>query len=173
MSSMQPTYDRPLNATNEIIKFADDTCLIVPAQASADCHAELDHIRSWAKENNLGLSLDCAKSKEMFLERDNSTTESDWLHWTGAQDNGSRCRRQWPAHFHWPCQQFAVLVFISVVRVASIATSWPPQLVTPRCFYSNSHGKDPVLRTCVVRFQLSYNRPQQSSTADKGIGAVA
>jgi len=36
------------------------------------------------------------------------------------------------------------------VRAASIATSWPPHQVTPRCFYSNSHGKDPVLRTCVA-----------------------
>jgi len=56
---------RPLNATNEIMKFADDTYLIVPAQGSADCHAELDHIRSWAKENNL--SLNCAKSKEIVF----------------------------------------------------------------------------------------------------------
>jgi len=36
--------------------------------------------------------------------------------------------------FQRPYQQSAVLVFVSVVRAASIATSWPPQLVTPRCF---------------------------------------
>jgi len=47
------------------MKFADDSYLIVPAQGSTDCHAELNHVQSRAKENNL--SLNCAKSKEIVF----------------------------------------------------------------------------------------------------------
>ena len=46
---------RPANADNEIIKFADDTYLIIPATNSSTSELELNHIRSWATSNNLQL----------------------------------------------------------------------------------------------------------------------
>jgi len=50
------------------MKFADDSYLTVPAQSSTNCHAELDHIQSWAKESNL--SLNCVRSQKIsFLDR--------------------------------------------------------------------------------------------------------
>ena len=53
------------HAGNVIIKFADDTYLIVPSVNSATCHDELDHVRRWAADNNLQLNL--AKSKELLI----------------------------------------------------------------------------------------------------------
>jgi len=50
---------------NVIIKFADDTYLIVPAANSATCQDELDRVRQWAADNNLQLNL--KKSKELLI----------------------------------------------------------------------------------------------------------
>jgi len=56
---------RPEHADNEIIKFADDTYLIIPASNSSTSELELDHIRSWATTNNL--QLNPTKSKELIF----------------------------------------------------------------------------------------------------------
>jgi len=56
---------RPEHADNEIIKFADDTYLIIPASNSSTSELELDHIRSWATSNNL--QLNPTKSKELIF----------------------------------------------------------------------------------------------------------
>jgi len=45
MSSTQPTCD-PEMQTTRVWNFADDTYLIVPAQGSENCHAELKHIHA-------------------------------------------------------------------------------------------------------------------------------
>jgi len=55
---------RPLQADN-IIKFADDTYLIVPAVNSSYCCYELSNIQNWATANNL--KLNCQKSKEIIF----------------------------------------------------------------------------------------------------------
>lgn len=56
------TLPSALITNNEIkFKFADITYLIVPAQDSQVCQDELDHVKCWARKNNL--SLNCAKSK--------------------------------------------------------------------------------------------------------------
>ena len=50
----------------EIIKFADDTYLIIlPATNSSSSEQELDHIHSWATNNNL--QLNSTKSKEIVF----------------------------------------------------------------------------------------------------------
>ena len=56
---------RPINPSNEILKFADDTYIIVSAQGCHACHDELEHVRSWASDNNL--TLNRAKSKEIIF----------------------------------------------------------------------------------------------------------
>jgi len=56
---------RPQHADNEIIKFADDTYLIIPATNSSTSEQELDHINSWATNNNL--QLNSTKSNEIVF----------------------------------------------------------------------------------------------------------
>src|SRR6218665_2007121 len=57
----------PLHQANSIVKYADDTYLIVPASARSTVSAELEHISSWASLNNLRLNT--SKSKEMVIRR--------------------------------------------------------------------------------------------------------
>jgi len=47
---------RPVTIGNEIIKYADDTYLIVPAENTSSCQPELDNISHWASDNNLRLN---------------------------------------------------------------------------------------------------------------------
>ena len=43
---------RPKHDGNVLIKFVDDTYMILPAENSATCIAELTHIDDWAERNN-------------------------------------------------------------------------------------------------------------------------
>ena len=56
---------RPVHDSNRLIKFADDTYLIVPGKNSESSAAEIAHIHEWAKKNNL--RLNCAKTKELIF----------------------------------------------------------------------------------------------------------
>jgi len=66
---------RPISDKNRMIKFADDTYLIVPAECTATSEDELAHIQDWAQGCNL--SLNRAKRKEIIFRakgrRGNST----------------------------------------------------------------------------------------------------
>jgi len=55
-----------IHDTNKILKFADDTYLVVPAVTTMTCADELSHIESWATENNL--KLNCTKAKEIIFQ---------------------------------------------------------------------------------------------------------
>jgi len=57
---------RPIHAGNEIVKFADNTYLIVPASNTDTSPEELDHVQNWATDNNL--QLNCKKSIEMVFQ---------------------------------------------------------------------------------------------------------
>ena len=57
----------PLHASNSIVKYADDTYLIIPASARSTVTSELEHISSWARKNNLRLNAD--KSKELIVHK--------------------------------------------------------------------------------------------------------
>ena len=50
---------RPRHAANHMMKFADDTYLIIPALNSHTRDDEVIHVKSWAGANNL--QLNCAK----------------------------------------------------------------------------------------------------------------
>jgi len=56
---------QPGHAGNAIVKYADDTCLIIPAVNSHTCTEELRRIQSWADDNNL--PLNAAKSREILF----------------------------------------------------------------------------------------------------------
>jgi len=56
----------PIQDTNRILKFTDDTCQIVPAVNTMTYADELSHIESWATENNL--KLNCTKTKEIIFQ---------------------------------------------------------------------------------------------------------
>ena len=59
-SDLQPIY-----AGNALVKFADDTYVIVPAVNTDTSTSELINVRTWAEENNL--KLNCSKSKEIIF----------------------------------------------------------------------------------------------------------
>jgi len=56
-SDLQPVHD-----SNAIVKFADNTYVIVPAVNSDISTSELMNFRTWAEENSL--KLNCSKSKQ-------------------------------------------------------------------------------------------------------------
>ena len=56
---------QPVHAGNALIKFADDTYVIVPADNSDTSTSELMNVKSWSEENNL--KLNCTKSKEIVF----------------------------------------------------------------------------------------------------------
>jgi len=58
-------YLHPVHKANQIFKFADDTYLVVPATRTDTCHEEINHLRTWAAENNLKLNRD--KTKEIVF----------------------------------------------------------------------------------------------------------
>jgi len=55
-ADLQPVHDG-----NRILKYADDTYLVVPEVNEHTCESELTHVYEWAATNNL--TLNCAKSK--------------------------------------------------------------------------------------------------------------
>jgi len=56
---------RPLNAGNSLVKFADDTYLVIPATSADTRIAELSHITAWAADNNLRLNK--TKTREIVF----------------------------------------------------------------------------------------------------------
>ena len=54
-----------LNDGNCLVKFDDDTYLIVSARNCGTCDAEIAHVKDLATENNL--TLNCIKTKEMIF----------------------------------------------------------------------------------------------------------
>ena len=54
---------RPMHVGNVLVKFADDTYVIIPAVNSDT--SELSHVHDWAEMNNL--KLNCQKSKEIIF----------------------------------------------------------------------------------------------------------
>jgi len=56
---------RPKCTGNSIVKFADDTYLIIPAANSHTREDEVSHVETWAASNNL--HLNCAKSHEIVF----------------------------------------------------------------------------------------------------------
>ena len=57
---------QPRHTGNVIIKYADDTYLVVPAAHDDTCAEELKHIQAWADDNNLRMNV--AKSKEIIFK---------------------------------------------------------------------------------------------------------
>jgi len=55
----------PLHDFNVMLKYADDTYLIVGSNNISTATAELDHVSIWAKENNL--CLNSSKTREMIV----------------------------------------------------------------------------------------------------------
>jgi len=53
-------------AGNDIVKFAHDIYLIIPAKNTDASAEELDHVQAWASHNNL--QLNCSKSQEIIFQ---------------------------------------------------------------------------------------------------------
>jgi len=54
-----------LSGNNELIKFADDSTLLVPEKTDVSVATEFCHIQDWAKDNSMIINL--AKSKEIVF----------------------------------------------------------------------------------------------------------
>ena len=65
----------PVTEGNEIIKFADDTDLVIPARNIASREVEIQHVQSWAANNNL--NLNCKKSYEIIFRKPRSRGAQD------------------------------------------------------------------------------------------------
>ena len=61
---------RPVNKRNVMLKYADDSYLIVPADNYNTCEAEIANIEAWSKCNNLKLNR--SKCVEIVFMRSNS-----------------------------------------------------------------------------------------------------
>ena len=57
----------PLTPGNRFCKYADDTCLVIPASNIDSRTEELDSIHTWARTNNLKLNL----NKKAMLSQGN------------------------------------------------------------------------------------------------------
>jgi len=57
---------QPRHTGNVIIKYANDTYLVVPAANDDTCAEELKHIQAWADDNNLRMNV--AKSKDIIFK---------------------------------------------------------------------------------------------------------
>ena len=60
----------PLTPANKMFKFADDTCLVIPASHIHTRELELLNVENWATQNNLNLNR--AKSQEIVFEKPRS-----------------------------------------------------------------------------------------------------
>ena len=64
---------KPFGLTNVIIKFADDSTLLVPENCDVSAEHEMQHIQDWATRNKL--SLNFSKTKELIFKRPNIRLE--------------------------------------------------------------------------------------------------
>lgn len=58
---------KPLSDYNKILKYADDTSLLVPQHSSVSLEAEFTHISNWSDSNKL--KINTAKTKEIIFHR--------------------------------------------------------------------------------------------------------
>jgi Reverse transcriptase (RNA-dependent DNA polymerase) len=58
---------QPLHPSNKLVKYADDTYLLVGAMMRFTIEEELAHVAEWAEKNNLRLNT--SKSREMLVTR--------------------------------------------------------------------------------------------------------
>ena len=67
MFSVTASDLQPINPSNKMIKYADDTCIIMPPSKEESIKEELKNIASWSEQNNLKLNEN--KSKEIVITR--------------------------------------------------------------------------------------------------------
>ena len=65
-----------VHAGNVIIKFADDTYIIVPAANTNTATSETTQVQSWAEGKNL--ALNCQKSKEIIFNIQGNNIHRPW-----------------------------------------------------------------------------------------------
>jgi len=63
-----------LSSSNAIVKYADDTYVIIPAFNHSTGNSEIPHVKSWADKHNLKLSYKKNHAKYLSLDRDATDT---------------------------------------------------------------------------------------------------
>ena len=69
---------KPVHPLNKMIKFADDTHLVIPSSNSNSMQLELDSLSEWAKLSNLSLNLN--KSYELIIHNNYNKITPPSLH---------------------------------------------------------------------------------------------
>ena len=59
---------KPLHPGNSLVKFADDTNLVVPSVNASTRQQEMDNIATWAAANRPNLKLNVSKIKEIVFQ---------------------------------------------------------------------------------------------------------
>ena len=61
----------PISEVNLLVKYADDTTLLVPESTDVSLDAEFTHIKEWAVKNCVNINLE--KTKELVFHRPHPT----------------------------------------------------------------------------------------------------
>ena len=69
---------KPVHPLNKMIKFADDTYLVIPSSNSNSLQLELDSLSEWAKLSKLSLNLN--KSYELIIHNNYNKITPPSLH---------------------------------------------------------------------------------------------
>jgi len=74
---------QPTNHHNRLLKYADDSYLLIGSKHLGSVHAELLHITAWAKSKNLQINL--SKMHEMAVVRSNKPSRATEASVTGGE----------------------------------------------------------------------------------------
>ena len=78
---------RTLSPKNIVVKYADDTNVLVPAHSDIGLLQELNHVKQWAEDNKTIISL--LKTKEIVFRRPNPRLHISSLSIPGVQQVSS------------------------------------------------------------------------------------
>jgi len=89
---------------NVIVKYADDTYLIIPANNQNTCKAEIEHIEQWANCNNLKLNRSIASPRKLYLLSQDPADKQIYHHPLYKALKESNASRSWASLLHTTSQ---------------------------------------------------------------------
>ena len=84
---------RTLSPKNIVVKYADDTNVLVPADSDIGLLQEFNHVKQWAEDNKMVITL--LKTKEIVFRRPNPRLHTTPLPIPGVQQVSSAVGYYW------------------------------------------------------------------------------